>query len=241
MIYRKLYHHLYQSLSHPSRLIVLEARLVRWLFFLSGNLAPEWVQILANARSVFDRYGHHQLIAYIKRYEWTQSEAGQAKPAYALFLLVFAIAGFAILALAGHTGLAVASLAPAIDVAPQTEDLLADDLAGLERPEAIPDNLALVQAASNDYSISHGLREHGNDAKRVRDCMAKKGPAMTWLDPEGFRLQVCQLPGSDQIGMQVEVQKNGQWKSLTEYIKNRFHSLRDISNWLYRCGAKPVR
>lgn len=240
-MYRKLYKHLYQSLGHPSPLIVLEARLVRWLFFLSGNLAPEWVQILANAHRIFNRYDHNRLIAYIRRYEWPRGEAGQAKPAYGLFLIVFAIAAFGILALAGQTGLAIASLAPAVDVVSLDEATLADDLIGLERPETMPDNLALVQAASNDYTISHGLKQHGNDARRVRDCMAKQGPAMTWLDTEGFRLQVCQLPGSDQIGMQVEVQRNGQWKSLTEYIKNRFHSLRDISNWLYRCGAKPVR
>jgi hypothetical protein len=87
------------------------------------------------------------------------------------------------------------------------------------------------------------LKHHGNDAKRVRDCIQKNGPAMTWLDPEGFRLQVCVLPDTNptQIGVQVETQRGGQWKSVTEYIKNRFRSLREISNWLYRCGAKPVR
>ena len=152
-------------------------------------------------------------------------------PVFLLLICVAAAVVFALPSLMSFSSVMLANI---------TENTLRDDLpelVGIVSAEA--SSTLLLAKASQDYSESHGLERHGTGALAVRDCISQRGAARGFVDPNGLRLFICQIPDG-RIGIQVEKNVNGVWKSVTEYIKNEYRDVRDVANWLFRCGDKPL-
>jgi putative hemolysin len=201
---------------------------------IGQNKVPTWIHILANAHDLQDYKG---IVAYILRYELRDSQAGKAQTLFAGFLMLFVISLFSMFALAAPVGLLVSDTLAQMDPGPARVDAPAAEIVSYDGlADDITNSMMEITKASQDYSVSHGLEHHGEAAAMVRDCIAKKGPAQTWEDPDGHRIQICQLPNG-QIGFQVEVKRDGVFKPITEYIKQRFHSLADVARYMRNGGA----
>ena len=87
--------------------------------------------------------------------------------------------------------------------------------------------------------ISHAETQHGADALAVRSCLKNNGARQVWS--LGNRVYfVCKMPDG-KWGLQIAEKIEGKLQEITAYIKERYTSLEQMSDYLSSNGAKCLK
>lgn len=90
-----------------------------------------------------------------------------------------------------------------------------------------------------DFTESHGVKKHGISAVQIRKCLENNGPLRDWVNPvTGRRARVCEVePG--RFGVQILEFKDGAWREITAFAKDKMRSLDQVLRYLSNRGYMP--
>ena len=86
----------------------------------------------------------------------------------------------------------------------------------------------------------HAVIKHGFSAVDVRQCLDKKGALQIWVNPEtGRRANLCKLDNQT-FGLQIVQQRDGIWREVTSFIKDKMTRIDQVMQYLRNCGYRPL-
>lgn len=102
-------------------------------------------------------------------------------------------------------------------------------------PHAPP---AQINSIAVDLSSSHGEAKHHDAAVMVHTCILKKGVMQEWINlglETDRRARICEIqPGK--YGIQVIENKDGTWREVTAFIKDKMTSIDQVMRYLSNAG-----